>query len=484
MHLQSLSNAELHAELQSICGGVRDHMVTMLRYLTQVDERSLYALMGYRSLFSYCLKALQMSENEAGPRIAVARLAKIYPWVLEALATGDIHLTGLAKLSGYMLPTNCLDLLFEARGRTVSEIEDVLAVRFPKPDVPELIRPIQLRERELQPTESGKTAAGGELAFAESGGTSDVQSTASPPDESPFRHNANRKQTGESREVLKALSATRHKMQITIGTDLKHKLERARDLMSHRNRSGSYEFVVGVAVDLLLEKLERERLAMLKRASPPTEAENEVAAKEDETTEAEPKQLEVPVDTARADASEAAQDMANEARSNETTVDQPPSSLLALGMRGGEFSTKPIVTESLAESLAEMEGRPVEPNASDLSADRRRVTVSRAVRREVFERDGEQCTFVSDVGVRCDARSYLEIDHVSPKALGGEGSVANTRVLCATHNRLAAEQVFGRDFIRRRIREARERRRQAQERKQLMADNEVPAQATSARPSR
>ncbi len=481
MHLQSLSNAELHAELQSICGGVRNHMVTMLRYLAQVDERSLYALMGYRSLFSYCLKALQMSENEAGPRIAVARLAKIYPWVLEALATGDIHLTGLAKLSGYMLPTNCLDLLFEARGRTVSEIEDLLAVRFPKPDVPESIRPIQLREREPQPRESGKTAADGELALAESGGTSDVQSTASTLEESPFRHNANRKQTGESREVLKALSATRHKMQITIGTDLKQKLERARDLMSHRNRSGSYEFVVGVAVDLLLEKLERERLAMLKRASLPTEAENEVAAKEEETKEAEPKQLEeVPVVTEPAVASEATQDMANQATSNETTVDQPPSSLLALAMRGGEFSTKPIVTEPLAE----MEGRPVEPSASNLSADRRRVTVSRAVRREVFERDGEQCSFVSDAGVRCDARSYLEIDHVSPKALGGEGSVANTRVLCATHNRLAAEQVFGRDFIRRRIREARERRRQAQERKQLMVDCEAPtAQATSARPS-
>jgi len=81
------------------------------------------------------------------------------------------------------------------------------------------------------------------------------------------------------------------------------------------------------------------------------------------------------------------------------------------------------------------------------------------VRREVFARDGEQCAFISEAGVRCDARSFLEIDHIHPKALGGEDSAANTRLLCATHNRLAAERVFGRDHVQRKIRESRTRRR-------------------------
>lgn len=452
-------------------------MVTMLRYLAQVDERSLYALMGYRSLFSYCLKALQMSENEAGPRIAVARLAKIYPWILEALGTGDIHLTGLAKLSGYMLPTNCLDLLFEARGRTVSEIEDLIAMRFPKPDVPESIRPIQPRGQDSQPTKSEYAPEGqSSPSSPESRCEGDVRPAASTLDEPLPQYNTSRSRRGESREVLKALSATRHKMQITIGTDLKQKLERARDLMSHRNRGGSYEYVVGVAVDLLLEKLERERLAILKRSSLPSESTDEVAAKEEETAEAAGQQLaEAQVDGAQADAVGAHGAMASEARPNDVSIDvQPPSSLLALAMRGAECSVKPIGAAS--ELFEEVECRRAEPSASDApSVARRRATVSRAVRREVFERDGEQCSFVSEDGVRCDARSFLEIDHVSPKALGGEGSLANTRVLCATHNRLAAEQAFGRDFIRRRIREARERRREARERKQQTVDSETPA---------
>ena len=99
MQLRFLSNETLHTDLQSTCADHRKGMAEILRYLLEVDRRSLYAAMGYRSLFVYCLKELKMSENEAGPRVAVARLAKEYPWALEALAEGDVHLTGLFRLN-------------------------------------------------------------------------------------------------------------------------------------------------------------------------------------------------------------------------------------------------------------------------------------------------------------------------------------------------------------------------------------------------
>lgn len=77
--------------------------------------------------------------------------------------------------------------------------------------------------------------------------------------------------------------------------------------------------------------------------------------------------------------------------------------------------------------------------------------VTRAVRRAVFARDGEQCTFRSESGERCPARHHLEIDHVRPRALGGSGDMANLRILCRAHNRLAAERVFGTELIAERI---------------------------------
>ena len=73
--------------------------------------------------------------------------------------------------------------------------------------------------------------------------------------------------------------------------------------------------------------------------------------------------------------------------------------------------------------------------------------VSREVRRQVFARDGEQCTFVGPDGQRCSARAFLELDHVEPLGLGGTSDVANVRVRCRSHNQLWAEQAFGREHV-------------------------------------
>lgn len=81
--------------------------------------------------------------------------------------------------------------------------------------------------------------------------------------------------------------------------------------------------------------------------------------------------------------------------------------------------------------------------------------ISAKTRREVFERDGERCTFVDGEGTRCEARVLLELDHVHERALGGASDTRNLRVLCEAHNRLNAEKTFGRDHIETRIRERR-----------------------------
>ena len=88
-------------------------------------------------------------------------------------------------------------------------------------------------------------------------------------------------------------------------------------------------------------------------------------------------------------------------------------------------------------------------NAPAPSALHGRPGISRATRREVFERDGEQCTFVSREGLRCASRHLLELDHVEPYAQGGASDAANLRVLCRAHNALHAEERFGRRVVER-----------------------------------
>jgi 5-methylcytosine-specific restriction endonuclease McrA len=101
---------------------------------------------------------------------------------------------------------------------------------------------------------------------------------------------------------------------------------------------------------------------------------------------------------------------------------------------------------------------PREPTKSGAGADanrragrQRAGAIPAAVRRAVFERDGEQCTFLDDSGARCPQRGHLELDHVEPRAMGGTNALSNLRVRCRAHDRLAAEEVFGKAQVADRI---------------------------------
>jgi Holliday junction resolvasome RuvABC DNA-binding subunit len=76
------------------------------------------------------------------------------------------------------------------------------------------------------------------------------------------------------------------------------------------------------------------------------------------------------------------------------------------------------------------------------------------VRRAVHARDGEQCSFVSESGERCAERGFIELDHRTPVALGGQPTTDEIRVLCRVHNQYEAERLLGADFMRAKREEA------------------------------
>ncbi len=96
--------------------------------------------------------------------------------------------------------------------------------------------------------------------------------------------------------------------------------------------------------------------------------------------------------------------------------------------------------------------------------------IPRHVKRSVWQRDHGQCTFTSDTGKRCPARSLLEFDHIDPVARGGEPTVAGMRLRCRSHNQYTAECEFGVEFMKRKRELAREAT--AQKRAQAAAAGE------------
>jgi hypothetical protein len=111
-----------------------------------------------------------------------------------------------------------------------------------------------------------------------------------------------------------------------------------------------------------------------------------------------------------------------------------------------------VVERGIDLLLADLEkkklGRAKRPRAERKN---RPGAISRAVRREVFARDGERCTYVSEEGRRCEAKAFAELDHIEPRARGGSAESDNLRVLCRAHNRLEAERAFGKEHVARRI---------------------------------
>ena len=70
--------------------------------------------------------------------------------------------------------------------------------------------------------------------------------------------------------------------------------------------------------------------------------------------------------------------------------------------------------------------------------------VPNSVRREVAERDGESCSYRGRNGKVCGAKDFLEYEHRDPWAKHGAHRSKRMRLLCRTHNLLAAEGEFGR----------------------------------------
>ena len=85
-----------------------DRQVTaeIVAHLAEVDARRLYLEQACSSLFSYATQRLGMSEPAAYKRITVARLAGRLPVVLDRLATGRLHLSGLTALAPYLTEEN------------------------------------------------------------------------------------------------------------------------------------------------------------------------------------------------------------------------------------------------------------------------------------------------------------------------------------------------------------------------------------------
>ena len=128
--------------LASVVARDRTNTAEMLAFIAVASDRKLYLPEGYPSMFAYCVGELRFSEDETFKRTQAARAARRFPAIFPALTEGRLHLTAVGLLAPHLTAENATELLAAATNKTRSQIECLLAERFPRPDVPTLVRAI------------------------------------------------------------------------------------------------------------------------------------------------------------------------------------------------------------------------------------------------------------------------------------------------------------------------------------------------------
>src|SRR5438093_7100665 len=154
--LSHLPDPVLLRALASLLAQERPLTALLLAHLAEVDARKLYLPAGYPSMFAYCVHELHLSEDAAYKRIQAARAARRFPVLFEAVADGRLHLTAVGLLAPYLTPENAAELLAAAAHRTKSEIEELLARRFPRSETLGLVAALPSsspRNQQLEPAQ-------------------------------------------------------------------------------------------------------------------------------------------------------------------------------------------------------------------------------------------------------------------------------------------------------------------------------------------
>src|SRR5882672_4360169 len=136
-----LSDHDLLGRIAALAGKERETSVELVAHLAALDARpSLYAAQGCGSLFGYCTDVLRLSEDATCNRIYAARACRLFPVILDLLASGALSLTSVRMLRPHLTPENHEAVLARASGRSRRTIEALVAELAPRPDVPSSVR--------------------------------------------------------------------------------------------------------------------------------------------------------------------------------------------------------------------------------------------------------------------------------------------------------------------------------------------------------
>lgn len=254
----TLSDSDLVAHVSALAQRERDSTADLIASLAELDVRRLYLGAGYSSLFTYCTQVLHLSEHAAYGRIEAARAVRRFPLVLERLADGTLTLTAVCLLAPVLSHDNHLELLDAAGHKSKRDVEQLVARVRPQPAVASAVRKLPVP----RPSEGADAVTDPIIC----NGSVTTERPAEPP---ASRSAPATTATSPARSaVIAPLGSERYKVQFTMSGEMHDKLRRAQDLLRHGIPTGDPAAIFERALTLLIEDLEKRKLAAASRPRP------------------------------------------------------------------------------------------------------------------------------------------------------------------------------------------------------------------------
>jgi hypothetical protein len=462
-------------------------LAALLAHLAEVEARGLHRTRACASLYTYCIYELRFSEDAAARRAGAAKLVKRFPLLLDAIANGELHLTGLLMLGPHLTPENVLDVLARAKFRTKKELTKLVRQLHPLPLVPDLVEPLGVAPLpsprltwEHYVTSLAPVVR--ELPLGErpqdwANDTSEVEPSLAP-------------HAGQSIDVLRAgqsIDVLRAGQSIDVlragqSIDAPHAGQSID--VPHAGQSIDALEDSTIAVGATSVPPAPARVTQPRSALPPLPAPCPLLPL------SPPQQYRMQFSTTEEHVQlvERATSLLAHCASGKSLgeLHLQAMRLLVQALEKQKFAVtirprrQPSTPTSETRDQAPETRDEIEVKVSVAGVEsgpepvRRSRHVPAAIRRTVFERDGGRCTYVDERGERCRETHRLELHHRQPFGKLGPHTTTNLTLHCPAHNLLAAERDFGTEHMARH-REALQHETLAAEQRAAARARDVPA---------
>jgi len=241
--LRHLSDSAVREGMKSCRARERSATAALVAHIAEAETRRLHLEDACDSMVTYCTRELGFTDDEAYKRIHAGRAATRFPGIFAMLEDGRLHLTSVNLLAPKLTDANADELLAAACGKSVFEIKELLASRFPETEPLPLVLATANPDHELV---SKRVAGGGAPDSLVSKRVED----APPPRPSVTPHAAGRY------TATVAMDAATH-----------DELRECAELLGHVLPSGNAGEVIAFALHHLVTHLRKRKYAATSRPS-------------------------------------------------------------------------------------------------------------------------------------------------------------------------------------------------------------------------